>query len=179
MTVADHLEALNDVAGVMAGDKVGLGHVVRRTDRGITKAQVRDGDAAGLLGVVLEVGLDVLVGVVADDLDSRFVSTDSTVRTEAPEFTGRKTRGIKRHFRFARKAEVGNVVDDAKGEAVERMIFLQFFEDSEEVFRKNVFGAHTGAAADDVDVKTFFFYEVRQYRDKAVRRGSPVLSCGP
>lgn len=67
-----------------------------------------------ILGVISEVCLCIHIRVVADDLDSRFVSTDSTVRTEAPEFTGRKTRGIKRHFRSARKAEVGNVVDDAK-----------------------------------------------------------------
>ena len=52
------------------------------------------------------------------------------------------------------------------------MIFLQFFEDSEEVFRKNVFGAHTGAAADDVDVKTFFFYEADNIEIKRFAEGA-------
>ena len=88
---------IRDRAGVVAGDKVGLGHVVRRTDRGITKAQVRNGDAAGLLGVVLEVGLDVLVGVVADNLDGVLVracllyTSDVYKRQEYPPFTHSRT----------------------------------------------------------------------------------------
>ena len=41
----------------------------------ITKAQVADGHAAGLLGVVLEVRLNILIGVVADDLDGCLLYT--------------------------------------------------------------------------------------------------------
>ena len=44
-----------------------------------------DGDAAGLLGVVLEVRLDILIGVVADDLGGVLVGDDSTVTAQTPE----------------------------------------------------------------------------------------------
>ena len=44
-----------------------------------------DGDTAGLLGVILEVSLNVLVSMVADDLGGVLVSTDSTVAAETPE----------------------------------------------------------------------------------------------
>ena len=102
LDVADHLEALDDVAGVVASDEVGLGDVVRRADRGVAKAQVADGDAAGLLGVVLEVGLDVLVRVVADDLDGVLVRTDGTVAAETPELAldgarSRRVGGVRIH----------------------------------------------------------------------------------
>ncbi len=55
LDVLDHLEALGDVAGVVAGDEVGLVDVVGAADGLVAEAQVADGDAAGLLGVVLEV----------------------------------------------------------------------------------------------------------------------------
>ena len=51
----------------------------------IAEAQVADGHAAGLLGVVLEVRLNVLVGVVADDLDGVLVGAHGAVAAQAPE----------------------------------------------------------------------------------------------
>ena len=49
LDIADHGEALDDVRGVVASNEVGLVDVVRRTNGGITKAQVRNGYAARLL----------------------------------------------------------------------------------------------------------------------------------
>ena len=43
-------------------------HQVSRADRVIAEAEVRTGEATRLLGVVREVGLAILIGVVADDL---------------------------------------------------------------------------------------------------------------
>ena len=79
-------EALHDVGRNMAGNKVSLVDVVRALDGLVAKAQMADGDAAGLLGVVLEVCLNVLVGMVADDLAGVLVGTDCTVTAETPEF---------------------------------------------------------------------------------------------
>ena len=53
----------------MACNEVGLVDVVGRLDGLIAEAQVGNGDTRGLLRVVLEVSLDILVGVVTDDLD--------------------------------------------------------------------------------------------------------------
>ena len=82
LDVVDHLEALGHVRGVVAGDEVGLVDVVAAADGLVAEAQVGDGHAAGLLGVILEVGLDVLVGVVADDLDGVLVGADGAVAAE-------------------------------------------------------------------------------------------------
>ena len=54
----------------------------------IAEAQVADGHAAGLLGVVLEVGLNIFIGVVADDLDGVLVRADGAVAAETPELAG-------------------------------------------------------------------------------------------
>ena len=154
LDVADHLEALNDVAGVVASDKVGLGHVVRRTDRRIAKAQVRDGDAAGLLGVVLEVGLDVLVGVVADDLDRVLVGADGTVATQTPELAldGAGGCGVGRILGLG-QAQVGHVIDNADGELALGLVLLELLEDSERGRGRRVLAAQAITAADDLDAR--------------------------
>ena len=81
----------------MAGDEVGLIDVVRALDELVAEAQVADGDAAGLLGVVLEVSLDELIGVVADDLDGVLVRADGAVAAETPELAlnGALCRGVR------------------------------------------------------------------------------------
>ena len=45
----------------------------------MAKAQVGLGNAAGLLGVILEVSLSVLIGVVTDDLDGVLVGVNGTI----------------------------------------------------------------------------------------------------
>ena len=141
----------------MASDVVSCVDEVRHIDWFRTKTQVGNSYAARFFGVISEICLCIHICVVADDFDSGFVSANSTIRTKAPEFAGCKTCCIKRHFRFTRQGEVCNVVFDAECEAIERMFFFEFFEYCEEVFRQYVFGTHTSAAADDVNVKTFFF----------------------
>ena len=49
----------------MAGDEVGIVDEVGRADGPAAETQVRYGDAAGLAGVVGEIGLRIQVGVVA------------------------------------------------------------------------------------------------------------------
>ena len=86
--VSDHGEALDDVGGHVAGHEVGLVDIVGGADGLVAEAQVADGHAAGLLGVVLEVRLHVLVGVVADDLDGVLVGAHGAVAAQAPELAG-------------------------------------------------------------------------------------------
>ncbi len=83
--VAHDREVLGDVGGVVAGHEVGLVHVVGAADGAVAETQVRDGHAAGLLRVVLEVGLDILVGVIADDLDGVLVRAHGAIAAKAPE----------------------------------------------------------------------------------------------
>ena len=69
----------------MAGDKIGNVDQVFRLDGRLAEAQVRNCDAAGLLGVIVEVALGIHIGVVADDLDGVLVGADRTIRTQTEE----------------------------------------------------------------------------------------------
>jgi hypothetical protein len=48
-------------------------------DRLFAEAEVRTGDAAGFAAIVLEIGLSVLVGRIADDLDRRLVGRNGAI----------------------------------------------------------------------------------------------------
>ena len=153
LDVLDDGEALDDVRGVVAGHEVGLVDVVAAADGGVAKAQVADGHAAGLLGVVLEVGLHVLVGVVADDLDGVLVGADRAVSAQAPELAldgagggGAGAVGV------LGETQVGDVVDDAHRELLLGVVLLELGEDGEGRGRRGVLGAEAVAAAHDLDL---------------------------
>ena len=69
----------------VASHEVGGVHQVCGADRRVAETEVRAGETARLLGVVCEVCLAVLAGVVADDLDGVLVCTYSTVGAETEE----------------------------------------------------------------------------------------------
>ena len=71
----------------MAGNEVSLVDIVGALYRVVAETKVGDGDTARLLRVILEVSLDVLIGVVADDLDGVLVGTYCTISSQTPEFT--------------------------------------------------------------------------------------------
>ncbi len=101
----------------MAGNEVGLVDVVRALDGLIAEAQVADGQAAALFGIIGEVALGIEIGVVADDLDGVFIGAHSAIGAEAPELAadGRLRRGIG-GFGLQQR-EVGDIIGDANGEA--------------------------------------------------------------
>ena len=153
LDILDHLHAHVDVSGVVAGHEVSLVDVVGAADGLVAETQVADGDTAGLLGVILEVSLNVLVSMVADDLGGVLVGTDSTVAAETPELAllgaggGGDGSGLD-----LRQAEVGHVVGDADGEAGLRSVLLQLGVDSKDAGRRGVLGAQAVAAAGQDDV---------------------------
>ena len=133
----------DDVIGVhvslfMTCQEVSRFYVVRSPDRFGAKAQVRFGNAAGFLGIVFEVSLDVHIGVVADDLDGVLVGTDSTVRTEAPELAADRPFRIDGN-RDIRHGKMGYVIDDAQGEVVLRLEGFHVVEYGVDGCRRNVF----------------------------------------
>ena len=149
--VADDGIPLGDIAGVVAGHEVGLVDVVGALDGLVAKAQVADGDAAGLLGVILEVGLDVLVGVVADDLDGVLVGAHGAVAAETPELAldGALRRGV--GGGLLGQAQVGDVVHDADGELMLGLVLGKLLVDSEDAGGRRILGAQAVTAADDLD----------------------------
>ena len=133
----------------MAGDEVGLVDVVRALDGLVAEAEVRDGHAAGLLGVVLEVGLHILVGMVADDLDGVLVGADGTVAAETPELAldGAFRSGVRCGMLL--EGQVGDIVVDADGEVALRLVLRQLFIDGEDGCGRRILGAKAITAADD------------------------------
>ena len=117
----------------------------------VPKAQVADGQAAGLLGVVLEIGLDVLVGVVADDLGGVLGGAHQAVGPDAPELH-RDLAGVAGHGEEGGlDGQVGHVVPDAHGEVVVP-VPGQVLEDGVHVRRGGVLGGQAVPAADDPDL---------------------------
>ena len=136
----------------MAGDEVSLVDVVGRLDGIVTETQMRNGHATGLLGVILEVSLNVLAGMVADDLDGVLVSTDSAVAAQTPELAldGAFCSGVGGDLLV--QGQEGDVVDDTQGELFLGLILSQLFVDCEEGGRSGVLRAQTVTAADYFDV---------------------------
>ena len=117
LDILHHLEALGHIAGVVAGHEVSLVDIVGGTDGLVAEAQVADGHAAGLLGVILEVRLNILVGMVADDLDGVLVGAHGAVAAQTPELAlDGAFRGGVGTVGILRQGHVGHIVHDADGE---------------------------------------------------------------
>ena len=150
--VAHDREALRDVGRNVARHKVRLVDVVRALDRVVAEAQMAHGHAAGLLRVVLEVRLDILVRVVADDLDGVLVRADRAVAAEAPELALDRAGGRSRGRGLLGQAHVGHVVDDAQRELALHLSLLQLIVHGKDGGGRRVLAAEAVAAADDLDV---------------------------
>ena len=76
----------------MARYEVSHCDVVGGMDGLVAESQVASRKTAGLLGVILEICLDIFVRVVANDLNGVLVRAHCTVGAESPELAG--DRGI-------------------------------------------------------------------------------------
>jgi len=108
-----------DESLVVTSHKVFFGNQILAVDGGFAKTQMAAGDATRFFAVVLEIALHIHVGVVADDLDAVFVGTHGSIGAQAPEFEadGAFRDGVKLFVQ--RQAEMGDIVFDAHGEAME------------------------------------------------------------
>jgi hypothetical protein len=70
---------------IVASDKIGLAHQVRCLNWCMSKAKVRNGNAAGLFGVILKVALGVHICFITNDLDAVLVGANGTVGTKTVE----------------------------------------------------------------------------------------------
>ena len=78
---------LSDVCLVMAGYEIRLVDKICGLYRMFPESQVRYCQTSGFLGVVCEISLGIHVRLVTNDLDSSFVCTYCTIRTQTPELT--------------------------------------------------------------------------------------------
>ena len=136
----------------MAGDEVRGVDQVGGHDRALAEAQVADGDAAGLLGIVAEVRLRVHIGVVADDLDGVLVRAHGAVGAEAVEHAGDQAFGAGVDLLAQLEGGAGHIVDDADGEVVLGLVLGKVVIDGLDHGGVELLGAEAVAAADDEDV---------------------------
>ena len=112
----------------MAGHEVRFLNQIGSTDVLLAEAQVRGGHRTGLLGVINEVGLGVVAGFLADDLDRVLVGADCTVGTETEEhrLVDAFHRVLVAVINF--QAAVGDVLFDADHELVLGVLDLEVVE---------------------------------------------------
>ena len=102
----------------------------------MAKAQVGLGNAAGLLGVILEVSLSVLIGVVTDDLDGVLVGTYCTISSQTPEFTVCCSFRSCYDRSTCLKGKVSNIINDTDCE----FLFSSVLINSYDLCRCSIFG---------------------------------------
>ncbi len=106
----------------VAGDKIRLVDQVRRLDRLVAKAQVRNRHTTGFLRIVVKICLHILFGVVTDDLNGVLIGPDRTVGAHAPELTARRASRARLRALRPRKRQIRHVVLDAERKSVLRRI---------------------------------------------------------
>ena len=148
--VLEHVELLKEGVDV-AGEEVGLVDEVAGVYRVGAEAQVADGVAAGLLGVVAVVALGVEVGLLAYYLDGVLVGADGSVRAEAVEEAAYRLRVLGVEGGIVGQAREGDVVLDADGEAVFRLELVELVVDALDHGGGEVLRGEAVASADDGD----------------------------
>ena len=91
--------------------------------------------------------------MVADDLDGVLVRADGTVAAQTPELAllGAGSCGDGSGLDL-RQRQAGDIIGDAEGEALLRLILLQLLEQSEDGGRGSVLAAQTVTAAGQDDI---------------------------
>ena len=107
-----------DIVGFMAGYEIRPVNQVGGLDGQIAKPQMRNGDTARFLGVVGEISLGILFGVIADDLDGTLVGTNGSVGSKAPEFRTNGSLGCGVESGNHLQGGVGDIVLDTHGKMV-------------------------------------------------------------
>ena len=146
-----HHVVLANISRVVASHKVCLMNEVGGLNRLVTEAEVRHGDTAGLLRVIIKVCLCIHVGVVTDNLDGVLVCTDGTVCAETPELAVRRAFRRGDEVCPGLEGEVGHIVHNADREA----LLLRVLEDSDNVLRSRVLGTETVATGEDRNICKF------------------------
>ena len=181
---AQHVGLLQQVE-LVAADEARAGHQVGGPDRPRTETQVGHRLRAGLLRVVDEIALreEVLLG--AEDLDGVLVGADGAVRPEAEEHRTHAVRRLDVQRRVVADAGAGDVVVDADGEPVARVLAGEFGVDPGDHPGGELLGGQAvpGAGHPRHDRQRAVGVGVVQrghhVQEQRFRRSSPAPWCGP
>ncbi len=124
-------------------------HQICGADGMIAETQMRAGESTRLLGVVGEICLAILVGVVTDDLDRVLVGTYRSVSAKTEELGLEHTRAVEIELGKQRQRHAGHVILDADCKLVSRLVKLEVLVYSEHLGRSSILRAETISAAYD------------------------------
>ena len=164
----NHVE-LGHVSRVVAGYEVCSVDQVSRLDRLLTESQVRHGNTAGLLGIIIEVSLRVHVCVITDDLDGVLVCTYGTICTETPELTVNGSLRSRNKCWTSRQRKVCNIIVDTDCES----LLINVVVNSNDLRRCGILGTETitagkdGAVCELCALKSSYDIEVQRLTDGA------------
>ena len=130
--VLHHLVAFYNIRWVVAGNEVRLIDIVWALDRVVTETKMGDRNTSGLLGVILEVGLNIFICVVTDDLCGVLIRTNGTVSAKTPELTlfGTRSRCDRSRLHLW-QTQVCHIIHDTDGKAGFWSILFQLFVNGE------------------------------------------------
>ena len=136
-----------------------------------------NGDTACLLRVVLEVCLNILIGVVTDNLDRVFVSTNGTVTAKTPEFALNCTFSSSVGCSFFFERKICNIVYDTKCKVGLRSVLRKFFVDSKDAGRRSILRTKTISTADNsINLAAFRCKSCNNIEVKRLAQGTGFLS---
>ncbi len=148
LSVGQHVKLLEE-GKLVTCDEVRLINEVRALDRLLAEAEMAHCARPGLLGVVDEVALRVVVGVLSDNLDGVLVRPNRTVGAEAVE-QGAVEAFVRRAVVLVPgKAGVGDIVINADGEVILRRGLFEIVQHSLCHAGVELVGAEAVTSADD------------------------------
>ena len=122
----------------MAGHEVRGADKIWSLDRLVSEAEVRAGVAAGLLRVIVEVGLAIFLRVASDDLDGVLVGADGAVGSESVELALCGAWLHDGNLALDGEGLECHVIDDADGEVVLRLVELKVVVNGDDLGRSGV-----------------------------------------
>ena len=134
----------------MAGDKIRAADQIGGTDRFRPEPQMRHGHAAGFLGIINEITLGVIVRAFADDFDGILVRAHRAVGAQAVKHRANHIVRLGRKFVVHRQAGAGNIVIDADGEMIFRLLRSEIVEHGLDHRRREFLRGQTVTAADNL-----------------------------
>ena len=130
----------------MACNEICLMNQIRHTDWFFTKAEVGYGNTARFFRVIRKISLSIQIGIITNNLNSRFISADGTIRTESPEFAGMQSFLSQIQITRAFQRKIRNIIDDADDKVIFRSFFCKIIEYSYDISRQIFFSAQAKAS---------------------------------
>ena len=145
LQVADQVIGLY-IRLVVAGHEISVAHQITAADGCIPEPEMALGDPAGLLAVIFEIGLDIFVRMVSDDLDGVFVGSHRPVRAQAPELAAVGTARDDVDFLPNSQGTMGHIIVDADGVVVGWSRLFHVFVHGHDLGRSGILAGQAEAA---------------------------------